>query len=241
VTPMSDLDHETSERGPLSREKVLASAIAVADAAGVRALTIRSLATALGATPMAVYHYFANKSEILDGIVDVVFSEIDLPPGDGDWQSEIRRRANSARRVLARHPWVIVLLESRKTPGPATLRHHDAMIGTLRNAGFSVEMTAHAYALLDSYVYGFAIQEAALPFDGPETVAEVAEPIMEQFPAGEYPHLVELATEYILQPGYDFGNEFEFGLNVILDALTKSIPTTPANPHQASDELALQS
>jgi AcrR family transcriptional regulator len=208
-------------RVPLDRDRVLRGAIAVADAGGVRALTIRSLAAELGVKPMSVYYYFANKSEILDGIVDVVFSEIDLPPGDGDWQSEIRRRANSARRVLARHPWVIVLLESRKTPGPATLRHHDAMIGTLRNAGFSVEMTAHAYALLDSYVYGFATQEAALPFDGPETVADVAEPMMEQFPAGEYPHLVELATEYILQPGYDFGNEFEFGLDVILGALAR--------------------
>jgi hypothetical protein len=103
------------------------------------------------------------------------------------------------------------------------------MIGTLRAAGFSVEMTAHAYALLDSYVYGFATQESALPFDGPEAVAEVAAPMMEQFPADEYPHLVELATDYILQPGYDFGNEFEFGLNVILDALTKLIPTTAAN------------
>src|SRR5918997_1745249 len=128
-------------RVPLDRDRVLRGAIAVADAGGVRALTIRSLAAELGVKPMSVYYYFANKSEILDGIVDVVFSEIDLPPGDGDWQSEIRRRANSARRVLARHPWVIVLLESRKTPGPATLRHHDAMIGTLRNAGFSVEMT----------------------------------------------------------------------------------------------------
>jgi AcrR family transcriptional regulator len=217
------------ERVPLDRERVLSGAIAVADAGGVRALTIRSLATELGVKPMSVYYYFANKGEILDGIVDVVFSEIDLPPGDGDWQSEIRRRATSARKVLARHPWVIVLLESRKTPGPATLRHHDAMIGTLRDAGLSVEMTAHAYALLDSYVYGFTTQEAALPFDGPETVAEVAAPIMEQFPADEYPHLVELATEYILQPGYDFANEFEFGLNLILDALTKLIPTTAAN------------
>jgi len=212
------------ERVPLSRERVLHAAIAVADTAGVRALTIRTLAAELGVTPMSVYYYVANKSEILDGIVDVVFSEIELPPGDGDWRSEIRRRAVSARRVLARHPWVIGLLESRKTPGPATLRHHDAMIGTLRAAGFSVEMTAHAYALLDSYVYGFTLQEAALPFDGPETVPDVAEPIMQRFPDGEYPHLVEMATEYILQPGYDFGNEFEFGLNVILDALTRSIP-----------------
>ena len=224
MTPMSDLDHETSEREPLSRERVLASAIAVADAAGVRALTIRSLAADLGVTPMSVYHYFANKSEILDGIVDLVFSEIDLPPGNGDWRSEIRRRAHSARRVLGQHPWVIVLLESRKTPGPATLRHHDAMIGTLRAAGFSVEMTAHAYALLDSYVYGFALQQAALPFDGPETVADVADPMMQQFPADAYPHLVEMATEYILQPGYDFANEFAVGLDIILDALNRSIP-----------------
>jgi AcrR family transcriptional regulator len=212
------------ERVPLSRERVLRAAMVVADAAGVRALTIRSLAAELGVTPMSLYYYVANKSEILDGIVDVVFSEIELPPGNGDWRSEIRRRATSARRVLARHPWVIGLLESRKTPGPATLRHHDAMIGTLRGAGFSIEMTAHAYALLDSYVYGFILQEAALPFDGPETVPAVAEPIMQRFPDGEYPHLVEMATEYILQPGYDFGNEFEFGLNVILDALTRSIP-----------------
>ena len=218
------------ERVPLSRERVLRGAIAVADAAGVRALTIRSLAAELGITPMSVYHYVANKSEILDGIVDEVFSEIDLPPGNGDWRSEIRRRANSARRVLRGHPWAIGLLESRKAPGPATLRHHDAMIGTLRAAGFSVEMTAHAYALLDSYVYGFAVQEAALPFDGPETVADVAEPIMHQFPAGEYPHLVEMATEYILLPGYDFGDEFEFGLNVILDALTRSIPINGGEP-----------
>jgi hypothetical protein len=122
------------------------------------------------------------------------------------------------------HPWAIGLLESRTTPGPATLRHHDAVIGTLRRAGFSVEMTAHAYALLDSCVYGFALQEAALPFKGPETVAEVAEPMIQQFPADEYPHLVEMAIEYILQPGYDFGDELEFGLSVILDALIRSIP-----------------
>jgi hypothetical protein len=147
-----------------------------------------------------------------------------LPSVGGEWRSEMRRRANSARDVLRRHPWAIGLLESRTSPGPATLRHHDAVLGTLRGAGFSVEMTAHAYALIDSYVYGFALQEAALPFEGPETVAEVAEPMMEQFSTGDYPHLAEMATEYFIQPGYDFGNEFEFGLGVILDALTTSIP-----------------
>jgi AcrR family transcriptional regulator len=211
------------ERLPLSRERVLLGAVAVADAGGITGLTIRSLAQELGVKPMAVYHYVANKSEILDGIVDVVFAEIDLPPRNGDWQNEIRQGAASARAALRRHPWALGLLESRKTPGPATLRHHDTMIGTLRAAGFSVEATAHAYALIDSYVYGFALQEAALPFDGPETVADVAEPMMGDFDEGEYPHLVEMATDFILQPGYDFGHEFEIGLNLILDALTRSL------------------
>ena len=211
-------------RIPLNRERVLQGAVAIADTAGIGALTIRSLAQELGVKPMAIYYHVANKDEILDGIVDLVFAEIELPETDGDWRSELVRRASSARRVLSRHHWAIGLMESRKSPGPATLRHHDAVLGTLRKAGFTVEMTAHAYALLDSYVYGFALQEAALPFSGADTAAEVAEPMMQQFPADAYPHLVELTTEYILQPGYDFGDEFEFGLGVILDALTRSLP-----------------
>jgi AcrR family transcriptional regulator len=224
---MSKATNESSEdRPPLSRERVLRAAIEVADASGVGALTIRSLATELSVTPMSLYYYVANKSEILDGIVDVVFSEIELPSVDGDWRSQIRSRAISARRVLARHRWAIGLLESRRSPGPANLRHHDAMIGILRAAGFSVQMTAHAYALLDSYVYGFALQEAALPFEGRDSAADVADSIMESFPACGYPHLVELATEHVLQPGYDFGDEFEFGLDLILDALARSISAT---------------
>jgi AcrR family transcriptional regulator len=211
-------------RPALSRERVLRSAVAVADAGGIASLTIRSLAQELGVKPMSVYHHVANKGEILDGIVDLVFGEIELPSAGGDWRAEMHRRAASARQVLKCHPWAIGLMESRTAPGAATLRHHDAVIGTLRGAGFSVEMTAHAYALLDSYIYGFALQEASLPFKGPETVGDVAEPMLQQFPAGEYPHFVEMATEYVLQPGYDFGNEFEFGLSVILDALTRSIP-----------------
>ncbi len=221
---MSNRSRRPQKRPALSRERVLEGAVAIADDGGVTALTIRSLAQHLGVKPMTLYYYVANKSEILDAIVDVVFSEIDLPTVDGDWRSEIRLRATSARHVLRRHSWAIGLLESRTTPGPATLRHHDAMLRTLRGAGFSIEMTAHAYALIDSYVYGFALQEAALPFDGPDTASTVAVPIMEQFPAEEYPHLVELATEHILQPGYDFGDEFDFGLDLILEALSRSIP-----------------
>ncbi len=209
------------KRSPLSRELILRGAVAVADAAGIGALTMRSLASELGVKPMSLYHYVAGKDEILNGIVDLVFGEIDLPVPGGDWTSQLRQRAVSARRALRRHPWAIGLMESRANPGPATLRHHDATLATLRAAGFSVAMTAHAYALLDSYTYGFALQEAALPFN-PETVTEAAETIREQI-GGDYPHLAEMATEHILQPGYDFGNEFEIGLSVILDALTRSI------------------
>jgi AcrR family transcriptional regulator len=213
-----------TQRTPLSRERVLRGAVALADASGIGSLTIRSLAQHLGVKPMSLYYYVAGKDEILDGIVDLVFSEIDLPSVDGDWRSEMVTRANSARRTLRRHSWAIGLMESRKNPGPATLRHHNAVLGTLRAAGFSIEMTAHAYALLDSYIYGFALQEASLPFRGPDSPTDGAGPMRQQFPVDAYPHVAEMATEYILRPGYDFGNEFEFGLNVILGALTRSIP-----------------
>ncbi|MGJ6964865.1 TetR/AcrR family transcriptional regulator [Streptosporangium sp. G11] len=219
------------ERVPLSRERVLHGAVAVADTGGIGSLTIRSLAQELRVKPMSVYHYVAGKDDILDGIVDLVFGEIEPPLAGGDWRSEMRRSATSARRALRRHPWAIALLQSRTNPGPATLRHHDAMIGTLRGAGFSVEMTAHAYALIDSYVYGFALSEASLPINGPDTVAEVAESMNRQVSPGEYPHLAEFTVEHILKPGYDFGDEFEFGLTVILDALARSIPPDgPARP-----------
>jgi len=210
-------------RGRLSRDKVLRAALDVADAHGVAGLTIRSLADALGVKPMSVYHHIANKDEILDGIVDLVFGEIDLPVTGGDWRVEIRQRAQSTRQVLRRHSWATTLLESRRTPGPANLRHHDSVLGTFRAAGFSVEMTAHAYALVDAYVYGFALQEASLPFSDPDSVPEVAGPILEQFSTGEYPHLVELATEFVMQPGYDFGDEFDFGLELVLDGLAQRL------------------
>jgi AcrR family transcriptional regulator len=217
------------ERVPLSRDRVLSGAIAVTDAGGLGSLTIRSLANELGVKPMSVYHYVANKDEILDGIVDLVFGEIDLPVVDGDWRAEMQRRANSARRVLSSHPWAIALLQSRINPGPATLRHHNAVIGTLRAAGFSVELTAHAFALIDSYVYGFALSEAALPIHGPESVADVAESMMQQlFSPDEYPHLVEFTTEHVMRPGYNFGDEFDFGLRLILDALARSVPPAAA-------------
>jgi AcrR family transcriptional regulator len=214
---------DTATRPRLSRERVLQGAVTVADAGGIAALTIRSLAAELGVKPMSVYHHVANKEEILDGIVDIVFSEIDLPNLDGAWQTEMRRRARSAREALRRHPWAIGLLESRTNPGPATLKHHDAVIGTLRGAGFSVVATAHAYALIDAYVYGFALSEASLPINGPETIPEVAKQMMEHFSAEDYPHLLEFSVEHVMKPDYDYGAEFEYGLGVVLEGLATSM------------------
>lgn len=215
------------KRLPLSREKVLECALDLADESGIDALTIRSLAQSMGTKPMSLYYYVTNKDEILDGIVDLVFSEIELPSPAGPWRDEMHRRAHAMRRALKRHPWAVGLLETRTSPGAATLRHHDATLGTLRAAGFSVPMTAHAYALLDSYIYGFALQEAALPFDGRDTAAQITTPIVERFSTGEYPHMVEIAVEHVLKPGYDFGDEFDFGLGLILDGLSRSMHAPP--------------
>jgi hypothetical protein len=137
----------------------------------------------------------------------------------------MRQRAVSARHVLSHHRWAIGLMESRSSPGPATLRHHDAVIGCLREAGFSIEMTAHAFSVLDSYTYGFALQEASVPFNTGEETAELAQAVLMQMPPNEYPHLAELTVEHILRPGYDYGDEYQFGLDLILDSLERARDT----------------
>jgi AcrR family transcriptional regulator len=219
---MAATGHAAARRAPLSRDQVLQAAVALADEGGVGALSMRKLGQVLGVEAMSLYNHVAGKADLLDGMIDVVFSEIGLPPAVGGWKSAMRARALSARAVLGRHRWAIGLMESRKTPGPATLRHHDAVLGCLRGAGFSVELTAHAYSLLDSYIYGFALQEASLPFGTPEETAQVTKEIAGQMPADEYPYLAELATVQILQPGYQYGSEFEIGLDLILDALERT-------------------
>ncbi len=208
------------QRVPLTRERLLAGAVAVADARGLDALTIRSLAEQLGVKPMAIYHHVANKDEILGGMIDAVFAEIAFPPAEVDWRSAIRVRAVSARDVLRRHPWAIALMDSRRSPGPATLRHHDAVIGTLRRGGFSIEMVGHAYSLLDSYTYGFAVQEAALPMDADDAPA-MAEGFIEQLDPDGYPNLTDLATWFAAGGAGADGDEFEFGLDLVLDGLER--------------------
>ncbi|MFE9258539.1 TetR/AcrR family transcriptional regulator [Streptomyces sp. NPDC006879] len=209
----------TSTRTPLSRERVINTAVKVADDKGVAALTMRAVATPLGVEAMSLYHHVASREDILDGMVDAVFAEIDLPPRDTDWKSAMRHRAASARAALRRHPWAVGLMDSRTRPGAATLRHHDAVIGALRAAGFSVSMAAHAFSLIDSYLYGFVIQELSLPFSNSTELDEVAQALLHEMPADDYPHLAELITEHALRPGYDYADEFAFGLSLILDAL----------------------
>lgn len=213
----------TGRRTPLTRERVIADAMALADAGGLASLTIRSLATSLGVKPMTVYGHVANKEEILDALIDTVFAEIEMPDTQGSWRQEVGQRARSARTTLVRHPWAIGLMESRTTPGPATLRHHDAMLGVLSAAGFSVPMTATAYAMLDSYIYGFALQEAGLPFTDAATAHELIENMAELIDAEQYPHLHDFTVRHVLQPGYDFAAEFDIGLDLILDALSPSL------------------
>jgi AcrR family transcriptional regulator len=215
-------EHTTARRAPLSRDEVLRAAVALADESGIGSLSMRKLGQALGVEAMSLYNHVASKSVLLDGMVDIVFSEIGLPDADTGWKQAMRQRAISAREALSRHPWAIGLMESRRSPGPATLRHHDAVLGCLRAAGFSIETTAHAYSLLDSYIYGFALQEATLPFGTEEETAQVTQEIAGQLPAGEYPHLTELAITHVLQPGYRYADEFEIGLDLILDAIGRA-------------------
>jgi AcrR family transcriptional regulator len=207
-------------RGPLSRDRVLAAAVAFADEHGIDSLSMRKLGETLGVEAMSLYNHVANKADLVDGMIDLVFSEIDLPDGNS-WRAAMRTRAVGVRTTLARHRWAIGLMESRTSPGPATLRHHDAVIACLRRAGFSMELTAHAYSALDSYIYGFALQERGLPFDDPAEIPDIAQAMVARFPADAYPHLAEFTFGHVLRPGYDFGAEFEFGLDLILDGLER--------------------
>lgn len=214
-------DPSVKPRVPLSRDRVLRAALVLADKSGIESLTMRNLGQKLGVEAMSLYNHVANKDDILDGITDLVFSEIALPSGRADWKTAMRQRAISAREVLLRHPWATRLMQSRTKPGPATMRHHDSVLGSLRKAGFTLVMAAHAYSVMDSYIYGFALQQTNLPIDTTENVARVGQDILRQLPADEYPHLAEMIIDHAMKPGYDYANEFEFGLDLILDGLER--------------------
>jgi AcrR family transcriptional regulator len=202
---------------------VLGAAVALADKAGFESLTMRRLADTLGVEAMSLYHHVGNKDDLVDGMLDAVFGEIEVPQAGTHWKTAMRRRAISVRQVLKRHAWAVGRLESRPNPGPALLRHHDAVIGSLRGGGFSVPLAAHAFALLDSYLYGFALQELTLPFSTADELQAMAGAILAELPRDLYPHLTEMIVEHNLKPGYSFAGEFEYGLDLILEALEKRL------------------
>ena len=225
-------ERPTERRPPLTRERVLRVAVALADRKGLESLTMRKLADELGAGAMSLYHYLPNKEQLLDGMIDIVFGEIEPPAPDVDWKTALRRRAVSTREALNRHRWAVGLMESRTTPGPASLRLHDAVLGCLREGGFSIEMTIQAYSVQDAYIYGFALQEKNLPFDNVEEGAAVAEEQVREFAelaeerqfaalAEEFPYLAEVVAGHVAKVGYDFTAAFEYGLDLILDALER--------------------
>jgi AcrR family transcriptional regulator len=211
----------TEPRPRLNRDLVLRAALELADRNGIDALTMRKLAQELGVEAMSLYHHVANKVDLLDGMIDLVFAEIDLPSREDDWKTALRARAISTHKALVKHPWAVGLMESGTTPGQANLRHHDAVLGCLREGGFSLQATAHAYSVLDCYIYGFALNEINLPFNTSDEAAPVAETMMAQMPAGEYRYLTEMAVEHVLQPGYSYTDEFEIGLELILEGIQR--------------------
>jgi AcrR family transcriptional regulator len=208
-------------RKPLNRERVLRAAIALADERGAEELTMRKLAKDLGVEAMSLYNHVANKTDLLDGMIDIVFSEIEAPVAGGDWKAELRKRAVSTRAALNRHRWAIGEMEGRTNHGPNNLRLHNAVLGCLRAAGFSVEMTVHAYSVQDAYIYGFVLQQSDMSSETPEDFAAEAQRQMRDYAAAlaDYPHLVEVVGGYVAESGYDYEAEFLFGLDVVLDRL----------------------
>ncbi|WP_236623302.1 TetR/AcrR family transcriptional regulator [Demequina mangrovi] len=202
---------------------MLAAAVEIADRDGIEALTIRALADHVGTKPMSIYHHVAGKEVLLDGMVDIVFSEIEKPPVELEWRDALRVRCRSAREVLARHQWSVPLLESRHHPGPELLAHHEAVLATLDRAGMPLPLVAHAYAVLDSFVYGFAMQEANLAVQSGEADAELAEEIAAAFDPGAYPMMTRFAMEHAMRPDFNFGDSFDYGLDLLLDGLARAL------------------
>lgn len=214
---------EVANRAPVNLARTLQIALSVADREGIEAVTMRRVARGLGVEAASLYHHVRGKGEILDGLVDVVAAEIELPAPGGDWRDVVGRRARNTRAVLLQHPWAVSLMASRTTPGPATLSLLEAGIRAFRDGGFSVLLAAHAVSAVDSYVHGFVLQEVNLPFRDESELAAMTGAIMEQFPAADYPHLFELTIEHVLQPGYAYGNEFDSGLSIVLTGIAASL------------------
>jgi AcrR family transcriptional regulator len=219
MTSQAKASDET--RVPLSRDRVLEAAIGLADERGIESLTMRRLAQELGVEAMTLYYYVANKDEILNGIVDMVVSEIELPPSEADWRAAIRKSAISAHEILVRHPWSASLVLSDGGVSAARLRLMDAILGTLREAGFSADMTDHAYHALDSHIMGFTLWEVGMNLGSEEDLRGLAVAFLEELPRDELPHLAEHVEQHLKPRSPDDEGEFAFGLDLILDGLER--------------------
>jgi AcrR family transcriptional regulator len=211
------------KRAPLTRDRVVRAALELADEGGTEALTMQRIGRRLGVEAMSLYRHVRNKDDILDGIVDLVFAEIEQPADRSNWRTVLRAQAISTRAALRRHPWAISLMESRLTPGPANLRIHEDTITVLLDAGCSAITATHAYNLVDSYVLGFVLQEVNFPFRDAEELAAMSEGILANLQADTYPNSALVARE-LLTSGFDYADEFEFGLDLILDAIGPLLP-----------------
>jgi AcrR family transcriptional regulator len=213
-------DTQVASRTPLSRERIVEVAVALADEIGFESCSMRKIADELDAAPMALYRHVVSKDDLLDGMIDLVFGEIEVPSGQSDWKAEMRQRAIETRAALSRHRWANGLMESRTHPGPANARYHNAFMGCLREAGFPFRQAVHAYNAVQSYTYGFALQEKHLNFDTAEESVELARETIENR-TDEYPYLAEVLAEFTSSGGYDYDEEFEIALDLILDSIEK--------------------
>jgi len=216
---MSTTRRTTTRRKPLNRERILRTAIRLADEGGLESVSMRRIGQALRVEAMSLYKHVANKDDILDGVADLVTSDFEVPANDVDWKTAIRRSAISAHGILLRHPWASSLIESRVNAGPARLRYLDAIIGILVAAGFPMPTVLRAIMALDSHTYGFVLQELAWPFDV-EHAPEAAAAFARGLPAGEYPNVLAMAEMVTTAPG-GVPVDFEFGLDLILDGLER--------------------
>ena len=212
---------EPEPRLPLSRERVLRAAIVLADEGGIESLSMRKLGQELGVEAMSLYNHVANKDDLLDGIVDAVTSEIEVPSGDTDWKEAIRRTAISSHDVFLRHRWACSLMMRRARASEDRMRWMEGVLRTFREAGFSADMTHHAYHAIDSHITGFTLWQVSMPFETREELVDMAEGFLQQIAADVYPYVIEHAEQHIAPSSPDGKSEFEFGLDLILDGLER--------------------
>lgn len=212
-----------SKRPGLSKERIIDAAVRVADRGGLAQVSMRNVGKELGVEAMSLYHHLPGKEPLLDALVEWIFAQIEVPPPRTPWRAAMVCRATSARTVLSDHPWALGLIESRRNPGPSLLRHHEGVLACLRGNGFSVELAAHAFSALDAYIYGFVLTEANLPFQASEDAEAVVAEIQAFIPPSDYPHMTELIRTQVIGKNYCYGNEFGFGLALILDSLERQL------------------